>query len=89
VGMFDIALPCSVTDSETSAEALTAYIAACLALKIPVLQTNVADRKTMEEERNQKGTHPDLVVRVCGYSAMFAQLSREMQDELIARTGIV
>ena len=66
VGMFDIALPCSVTDSETSAEALTAYIAACLALKIPVLQTNVADRKTMEEERNQKGTHPDLVVRVCG-----------------------
>ena len=43
----------------------------------------------MEEERNQKGTHPDLVVRVCGYSAMFAQLSREMQDELIARTGIV
>ncbi len=87
VGMFDIALPCTVTDSVQSTEALTAYIAACLALKIPVLQPNVADRKTMEEERDCKGTHPDLVVRICGYSAVFAQLSREMQDELIARTG--
>ncbi|MBQ7300412.1 MAG: hypothetical protein IJW77_11305 [Clostridia bacterium] len=89
VGMYDIAIPCTVTDSSQSTDALTAYIAACLELKIPVLQPNVADRKTMVEERDHKGTHPDLVVRICGYSAMFAQLSREMQDELIARTGSV
>ena len=52
-----------------------------------ILQPNVADVQTLREEQQHKGTHPDLVVRVCGYSAMFAQLSREMQDELIARTG--
>ena len=88
VGMFDVALPCTVTDSSQSVEALAAYIAACLELKIPVLQPNVADAKTMIEERDNPGTHPDLVVRICGYSAMFATQSRTMQDELIARTNV-
>ena len=87
VGMFDIALPCTVTDSTQSTDALAAFIAACLELRIPVLQPNVADRKTMIEERDHPGTHPDLVVRICGYSAMFATQTRGVQDELIARTG--
>lgn len=85
VGMFDIALPVTVTDSEEAHRALTDYIRACILLKLPVLQTNTADVKTMREEREQKGTHPDMVVRVCGYSAVFGQLSRDMQDEIIAR----
>jgi formate C-acetyltransferase len=88
VGMFDIALPVSVTDSTQSVDALAAFIAACLELKIPVLQPNVADKKTMIEERDNPGTHPDLVVRICGYSAMFATQSRSVQDELIARTNL-
>ena len=88
VGMFDIALPVSVTDSTQSVDALAAFIAACLELKIPVLQPNVADKKTMIEERDNPGTHPDLVVRICGYSAMFATQTRTMQDELIARTEV-
>ncbi|MBO5256519.1 MAG: hypothetical protein J6C42_03350, partial [Clostridia bacterium] len=85
VGMFDFPLPYTVTESEPFHQALTDYIRTCLELKIPVLQTNVADRQTMIEERDHKGTHPDLVVRVCGYSAIFGQISREMQDEIIAR----
>ena len=88
VGMFDFPLPYTVTDSEPFHQALTDYIRTCLELKIPVLQTNVADRQTMIEERDKKGTHPDLIVRVCGYSAIFGQLSREMQDEIIARTEV-
>lgn len=87
VGMFDIALPVTVTDNEEAHRALTDYIRTCILLKLPVLQTNTADRKTMEEERRSKGTHPDLVVRVCGYSAVFGQLSPDMQDEIIARAG--
>ncbi len=86
VGMFDIALPFTVTDGDSIQQALTDYIRTCLELKIPVLQTNVADRQMMIEERDHKGTHPDLIVRVCGYSAIFGQISREMQDEIIART---
>lgn len=86
VGMFDIALPYTITDGEASHRALTDYIRTCIELKIPVLQTNVADRQTLIEERDHKGTHPDLIVRVCGYSAIFGQISRDMQDEIIART---
>ncbi len=85
VGMFDIALPCTVSDSENARHALTDFIRTCIALKLPVLQTNVADVATMREEHEHPGTHPDLVVRVCGYSAPFCGLDAKMQEEIIAR----
>ena len=85
VGMFDIALPFTV-EGEHTHQALTDYIRTCMALKLPVLQVNVADAKTMKEERAKKGTHPDLIVRVCGYSAIFGALDEKMQDEIISRT---
>ena len=85
VGMFDFALPFTITGGSKARQALTDYIRTCLKLKLPVLQPNVADVHTMQEERDHKGTHPDLVVRVCGYSAPFGQLERDMQDEIISR----
>lgn len=87
VGMFDISLPCTVAEDGAYRDALADYILAVLKLKIPVLQTNVADRKQLLEERANKGTHPELVVRICGYSAYFSELSADMQDEVIARLG--
>lgn len=86
VGMFDLALPLMTSDSEAFWKALPDYIKTCLELKIPVLQTNITDPQMLVEERNHHGIHPDLVVRVCGYSAIFSQLSVSMQDEIIART---
>lgn len=83
VGIFDFSLPLNTENSFK--DALTDYIKTCLIWKIPVLQTNVADIKTLQEEMHNKGTHPELVVRVCGYSAIFGQLSSEMQEEIIAR----
>jgi formate C-acetyltransferase len=85
VGMFDFALPFTVSGAEQVCGALADYIHTCLSLKIPVLQPNVVDVKIMQEERDQKGTHPDLVVRVCGYSALFGQLPTDTQDEIIRR----
>jgi formate C-acetyltransferase len=84
VGMFDFAIPAASTSPELT-EPMTDYIGVCLDLKIPVLQTNTADRAMLIEERDHKGTHPDLVVRVCGYSAIFGQLPRTTQDEIISR----
>ena len=86
VGMFDFALPYTVSEPERMNGALTDYIRTCLEMKIPVLQINTADRETMLEEYHCKGTHPELVVRVCGYSAIFGQLSESMQREIISRT---
>jgi len=85
VGMFDFTLPVTVTSGENAKRALTDFIRAAISLKIPVLQPNVADIRALKEERDKKGTHPDLIVRVCGYSAIFGQLPVEAQNEIIHR----
>ena len=84
VGMLDIAIPFGEGDRYLAV--MADYIKTCIDLKIPVLQPNVVDKKLLVEERDHKGTHPDLVVRICGYSALFGVLSRDMQDEVINRT---
>lgn len=86
VCMFDIALP--LTNSEHHLQALTDYLRTCIELKIPVLQTNAVSRAMLMEERQCRGTHPGLVVRICGYSALFSMLTGQVQDEIIARTAI-
>ena len=85
VGMFDIALP--LGGGSAACEALTDYLAACIRLNIPVVQVNVVDRQKLLEERRCKGTHPEIQVRICGYSAPFTLLSEQMQDEIISRTA--
>lgn len=50
------------------------------------LQLNVIDRETLLDAQRNPAKHPGLMVRVAGYSAYFSDLSREVQDEIIART---
>jgi len=50
------------------------------------LQINLADRQTLVEAQKHPEKYPDLMVRVAGYSAYFGDLSKEVQDEIIART---
>jgi len=83
VGMFDIGLP--LGQDAGFRDALTDYIYTCLQYKIPVLQYNTADRNVLIEEKEHKGTHPDLIVRVCGFSALFTTLNENAQDEIIGR----
>jgi formate C-acetyltransferase len=86
VGILDLTMPLQSFNEEETRKTLAGFLRTCLELRIPVLQPNVVDRKTLLEERAQKGTHPDLVVRVCGYSAYYGQLPPKMQDEILART---
>lgn len=87
VGMFDFTLPFTVSGGDKARQAFADFIRTCIALKLPVVQPNIADVQTMREEHEKKGTHPDLVVRVCGYSALFGQLSGGTQEEIINRAG--
>lgn len=87
VGMFDFSLPYVLSTDNNFRKAVTDYVLVCLKLKLPVLQSNTIDPQLLAEERDHKGTHPDLVVRICGYSALFTELSRDMQDEIIERLG--
>jgi len=50
------------------------------------LQWNLVDRATLIAAQQDPETYRGLVVRVAGYSALFTDLNRVVQDELIART---
>ena len=47
---------------------------------------NVVDVPTLLDAQKHPENHKNIVVRVCGYSALFHSLPRQMQDEVIART---
>ena len=50
------------------------------------IQFNVIDDKTLVDAQEYPENHRDLIVRVAGYSATFVDLSKGVQDEIIART---
>ncbi|MDC7234388.1 MAG: glycyl radical protein [Spirochaetales bacterium] len=50
------------------------------------IQYNVVSRETLLDAQENPEKHKDLVVRVAGYSAFFNILSRETQNDIIART---
>jgi len=46
----------------------------------------VVSAKTLLDAQAHPENHRDLIVRVAGYSDYFCDLSRALQDEIIART---
>jgi formate C-acetyltransferase len=49
------------------------------------INMNILDRKAVLEAHRDPSTHPDLVVRVTGFSAYFASLSPEMRQIVVNR----
>jgi len=54
--------------------------------RIPHIQFNIVNRETLVAAQENPEEHRDLIVRVAGFSAYFADLSRGLQDHIIART---
>jgi len=50
------------------------------------VQYNVVSRQTLMDAQKNPERHNDLIVRVAGYSAFFNVLSKQTQDDIIART---
>jgi formate C-acetyltransferase len=50
------------------------------------LQINLVSRETLLDAQQNPQKYPDLMVRVSGYSAYFVDLTKEVQDEIMART---
>jgi pyruvate formate-lyase/glycerol dehydratase family glycyl radical enzyme len=50
------------------------------------VQFNIHDYETLKEAKENPNSHPNLLVRVSGYSAYFKTLNKAMQDELITRS---
>jgi pyruvate-formate lyase len=50
------------------------------------IQFNVVTAETLREAQQHPEKHRDLIVRVAGYSDYFCDLTKALQDEIIART---
>ncbi len=51
-------------------------------------QFNVISRETLEDAMKHPDNYRDLVVRVAGYSAVFVELSKPLQYDIIGRTEL-
>ena len=49
------------------------------------IQFNVVSRETLLDAQEHPERHRNLMVRVAGYSALWVELDRTIQDEIIAR----
>ena len=51
------------------------------------IQFNTVDRGILIDAQEHPENHPDLIIRVAGYSAYFVDIPKGLQDDIIARTA--
>lgn len=76
----------STLASEAGLDKLVAYLRSFSRLKLQHIQFNVVSKETLLDAQKHPENHKDLVVRVAGYSAMFIELSKAIQDDIINRS---
>lgn len=76
----------SVLAGEEGLEKLVSLVRTYFNLDGHHIQFNVIDRKTLLAAQERPEEYKDLIVRVAGYSDLFHNLTKELQDEIIERT---
>jgi formate C-acetyltransferase len=79
----EVTLP--VLDTEIGMTVLPGLVKGFLQAKGSTLQFNLLDISALRDAQLHPEQHRDLLVRICGYSFYFVNLSKEAQDEVIAR----
>ncbi|WP_437890976.1 (2S)-3-sulfopropanediol dehydratase [Phytobacter sp. V91] len=77
----------SIVAGEAGTRKLCDLIRAWCDLKLWHVQFNVINRETLLAAKADPDRYRGLIVRIAGYSAWFTDLSPDLQDDLIARTG--
>jgi trans-4-hydroxy-L-proline dehydratase len=73
-------------ESEKGIENLSHLVRSYFTLGGHHIQFNVVNAETLRAAQVHPEQHRDLIVRVAGYSDYFCDLSKALQDEIIART---
>ncbi len=71
---------------DTGLEKMVGFIRAFMRLKLQHVQFNVVSAQTLRDAQAHPEQYKSLVVRVAGYSALFGDLDKSIQDDIIART---
>ena len=72
---------------EEGTKKLMRFIEGWRDLKLWHIQFNVLNQKTLLKARENPEHYRGLLVRIAGYSAYFTELTRDLQDDIIARTN--
>ena len=82
----DFRLHPSAVSGEEGTKKLRSFIETLLQQRGPVVQFNVIDTETLRKAQADPEQYRSLLVRVWGFSAYFTTLTKEYQEEIIART---
>lgn len=76
----------AVLEGESGLAKLASFLRTFVSLKVLHCQFNVISANTLRKAQRNPEKYQSLVVRVAGYSALFATLDKELQDDIIRRT---
>lgn len=78
-------IDCDLIESHGGIEALMALIHTHNHMGGTLINLNCLTKKRLLEAHENPQSHPDLIVRVTGYSAFFASLSKEYRQQIVDR----
>lgn len=84
--LLNVKLTPACVAGEDGARKLVSFIKTYCDLKLWHIQFNIINRKTLLAAQKEPEKYRNLIVRIAGYSAYFCDLSKDLQDDLIART---
>jgi len=85
--MLNIKFTPKSVEGEEGTDKLVSFIRAFCDLKLWHVQFNVVNKETLLAAQQDPQKYRNLIVRIAGYSAYFVDLSPDLQNDLIARTG--
>lgn len=74
-----------ILPNHISLEHCEAFLRAVAGSSVQSLQLNCTSLEQLRDAQVHPEKYPELIVRVCGFSAKFTSLSREYQEEVISR----
>ncbi|MDR2801020.1 MAG: glycyl radical protein [Desulfovibrio sp.] len=85
--MLNIKFTPKCLEGDAGTEKLVSFIRTYCDLKLWHIQFNVINKETLLKAQKDPKRYRNLIVRIAGYSAYFVDLSPDLQNDLIARTG--